>query len=65
MKLKVQILDEDDQVLAEALVRGIPEDLHEHPVDPFADLEGRLREAAGAAAYKAHTKATVLLAARA
>lgn len=65
MKLKVQILDEDDQVLAESIVRNVPEDLNEHPVDPFADLEGRLREAAGAAAYIAHRKAKVLLKARA
>lgn len=65
MKLKIQMLDDDEQVLSEVMVRGIPEDLHEHPVDPFADQEGRLREAAGAAAFKAHQRAAALLAQRA
>lgn len=58
MKMMVLMLDDKLGVLSSAIVNNIPEDLRKHPTDPFAELEGRLRDAAGAAAYQAHEKAT-------
>lgn len=62
MKMLVLILDDNLGVLASSVVNKIPVDLHQHPTDPFSDLEGRLREVAGAAAYEAHKKATAAVA---
>lgn len=56
MKLMVIMLDDQFCARGSVIVHNIPEDLHKHPTDPFADLEGRLREAAGAAAVRAHDK---------
>lgn len=64
MKLRVQMLDDDGSQLSEVNVNNIPDDLHEHPTNPFAELEGRLRDIAGSAAHKAHRKARAVLDAR-
>lgn len=57
MKMLVLILDDNLGVLASSVVNKIPVDL-KRSTDPFIDLEGRLREVAGDAAYEAHQKAT-------
>lgn len=64
MKLYLEMQDDDGATLSQVTVNNIPDDLKEHPVDPFADLEGRLREIAGAAAHKAHRNARKILDAR-